>query len=125
MSKAKPITIPKDLKQGDLLVDRNGDKWAFLHYNECGPPHSQVCMKCNGAYNSVGFDGQCFVDQPMQYDIIRIERIASTKPGKVKVDKDAAWLLRKWKAHTLYSITEADVRRFSAIARRLNQGNIP
>lgn len=51
--------------------------------------------------------------------IIRIERIASAKPKRVKVDKDAKWLRKQIECFT--GFTPYGERRLRAIARRLEQ----
>lgn len=125
-----PIPIPRDLKPGDILITRGGDRREFVRYDNSGHPQEIESDMSGPPPRAWRRDGTTSNDP--DWDIIRIERIAS-KARKAKVDigsgaecikliKRIARECAHRKAHEARKLPNHLWLEIRAIARRLNGG---
>lgn len=114
LSKKPRIPIPDDLKEGDVLVTRGGERYPFEM--DDGSPFYPIKAKYwydrEGSASGLG----CIED------IVAIVR--KQKPKKARPDKDAAYLAWMAESHPILC-GPAQIRRIRAIAKRLNGGVAP
>jgi hypothetical protein len=99
MTKPKAIPIPLDLQPGDIIHLRNGWKRVVERpmssagvvdaYDMEGEEYPMTYFVADkGRWHGMGNRGKS------EWDIIRIERTTSAKPGKVKVKVKAKWAVQ-------------------------------
>lgn len=127
----KPITIPRDLRPGDIGVCRDGTRSVYNGKSGFKEWPFRFDHPRDGHYTVSKYGLQTGKDNPQPRDIIRIERIASAKPKKAKGDRDAKWLIREYvdplESNAAYRGPRAkeyirQAKRLRAIARRLEGG---
>lgn len=108
----KRIPIPSDIKPGDVLVLRDGQRKRWCGWNGDG---LSVCEGIAPGWHNK--DGSW--SRTPGWDVVAVERKGKPKP--VRDDKDAVWLMHLIN-YPEFTVSKSRTSRLRAIARRLNGG---